>query len=687
MIADHHAALLAQCGIPVEVAKAAGVRSVLSESDLPEGCPPYWTVANGYLPGLLVPWRTHDGRVEYRIRPDEANRPTDPPNPPTMVWRVTRDGEIADSNTDAALTELVTIAQRAGGLGVDVETTGFPVGHVHYRLKTVQLGDEHVAFVFDVRDPDPNTRAVIAGLLAAAPRLWAHSATADLVPLVHDGYADESVWDRMYDTVIPAKLADPASTGSDPGLKQLAGVVLGELAVSPQADAERASLFKTNKWRTNTDPDTPPERSGWCQVDPADPVMVRYAASDVLDTVALAQQLPQVPSAVYDRERAVQRVTARVTHRGLRIDGDRVRALLTKYGADRDDALARVRASGVDNPASSRQLAERLTALGVELPRTKPTTRHPYGQPSVTAAVLTKLAAQGVDGTAGELIRAVLAYRDADKLISTFLEPYLSLVEQGDGRVRPTIYTLAADTGRMSSVRPNLQQVPRKGGIRPCITADPGYVLVSADFSGVELRVAAALSGDTNLRAILAEGRDLHAEIAREVFGPEASKEDRSVAKRIVFGRLYGGGIRTLAEQAGVSESVAASAVDVLDALTPGLAAWSRQLREAVKAGATEFPTYSGRVIQLDPAYPHKAPNYAIQGTARELLVDALLRWDATEWGGSVVLPVHDEIIAMVPEQEGPEATAALLECMTTEIKGVTIAAEASAPSPVWSEE
>src|SRR5690606_30751676 len=240
---------------------------------------------------------------------------------------------------------------------------------------TVQLGDEHVAFVFDVRDPDPNTRAVIAGLLAAAPRLWAHSATADLVPLVHDGYVDESVWDRMYDTVIPAKLADPASTGSDPGLKQLAGVVLGELAVSPQADAERATLFKANRWRTNTDPDTPPERSGWCQVDPADPVMVRYAASDVLDTVALAQQLPQVPSAVYDRDRVVQRVCERVTYRGLRIDGDRVRSMLSTLGVVRDVALERVRPSGVENPASSRQLAERLTALDVELPRTKPTAR------------------------------------------------------------------------------------------------------------------------------------------------------------------------------------------------------------------------------------------------------------------------------------------------------------------------
>lgn len=612
---------------------------------------------------------------------------TNSPTPPKIVWRVTRDGEITDSNTDAALTELVTIAQRAGGLGVDVETTGFPIGHVHYRLKTVQLGDEHVAFVFDVRDPDPNTRAVIAGLLAAAPRLWAHSATADLVPLVHDGYADESIWSRMHDTVLPSKLADPASTGSDPGLKQLASAVLGDAAVSPQADAERAALFKANRWRTNTDADTPPERSGWAQVDPADPVMVRYAASDVLDVAALPSRLPEVPSAVLERERAVQRVTARVTHHGLRLDADRVRALLDEHTEARQQAHDRVRAAGVDNPSSSRQIADALTAAGVELPRTKPSTAHPHGQPSVTAAVLTKLAQQGLSGRAGELVASVVDFREHDKLISSFLAPYWQLCERGDGRVRPTIYTLAADTGRMSCVRPNLQQVPRHGGIRPCITADPGHVLVSADFSGVELRVAAALSEDANLRRMLAEGVDLHAEIAREVFGPGATKEDRTVAKRVVFGRLYGGGVATLAAQAGVAERVAASAVDVLDDMTPGLAAWSRALRDAVKAGATEFPTYTGRTIYLPREYPHKAPNYAIQGTARELLVDALLRWDATKWGGGVVLPVHDEIIAMVPEDEGTEATQALLECMTTELNGVKIEAEASSPSTVWSEE
>ena len=192
----------------------------------------------------------------------------------------------------------------------------------------------------------------------------------------------------------------------------------------------------------------------------------------------------------------------------------------------------------------------------------------------------------------------------------------------------PRVYTLGAGTGRMTCTRLNLQQVPRQGGVRACITADAGHTLISADFSGVELRVAAALSGDESLAAIIADGRDLHREIARQVWGPDAGKRERYSAKRIVFGRLYGGGIPTLAKQGGVTEQLAGSAVDVLDSLTPGLSAWSRRVREHVRQGDTRFRTYAGRVIYLPLAFPHKAPNYCIQGTARELLVDALLRQD-----------------------------------------------------------
>jgi DNA polymerase I-like protein with 3'-5' exonuclease and polymerase domains len=91
-------------------------------------------------------------------------------------------------------------------------------------------------------------------------------------------------------------------------------------------------------------------------------------------------------------------------------------------------------------------------------------------------------------------------------------------------------------------------------------------------------------------------------------------------------------------------------------------------------------------VIHLDRKLPHKAPNYLIQGTARELLVDALLRWNETYWGPCVVLPVHDEILAAVPADEADDATTALVAAMETDLHGVHIAAEASSPSFAWAD-
>ena len=91
-------------------------------------------------------------------------------------------------------------------------------------------------------------------------------------------------------------------------------------------------------------------------------------------------------------------------------------------------------------------------------------------------------------------------------------------------------------------------------------------------------------------------------------------------------------------------------------------------------------------MVHLDKRSPHKAPNYCIQGTARELLIDALLKWSTTRWGEAVVLPVHDELVAMVPEDEAAEATAALEECMTNDLHGVAIKAEASEPSFAWAD-
>jgi DNA polymerase I-like protein with 3'-5' exonuclease and polymerase domains len=257
-------------------------------------------------------------------------------------------------------------------------------------------------------------------------------------------------------------------------------------------------------------------------------------------------------------------------------------------------------------------------------------------------------------------------------------------VHRGDGRARPTVYTLGADTGRMSCVRPNLQQMPREGGYRACITADPGTLLVGADFASVEIRVMAALSGDSNLRRMLIEGVDVHSMIAAQVFGPDYTKSDRYTVKRGVFGWAYGGGIPTLARQVGASETTMAAVVDTLAATAPEYVRWAQSVKDAVKAGHTQFPTYAGRVIHLPTRFPHKAPNFCIQGTARELLVDALIRWQDTRWATCVLLPVHDELLCVVPEADAAEAITALLNAMQTELHGVPITAEASQPSYAW---
>lgn len=590
---------------------------------------------------------------------------------------VLRDGSITELTPAQASDFLATLAGQP--LTVDVENTGYPVGHRLYALRTVQLGNEHLTVVLD--PTDEAQRAVIRSTVATAPTLYAHSATADLVPLeVADllEHGIDEAWSRMFDTVIPAKLADPASTGSDPSLKKLAPAVLGAEAVSPAADQARAALFKAGGWLTETKVDTAFERSGWAQVNPGSATMLRYGASDVLDDAALARRMPWPETTILERERLAQRMTGRVAHVGLQLDGEQVERLYAQQLADRADAAGRLAAFGVDSPGSDQQVAAAVEQLGLELPRTK------TGRPSVAAGVLEPYAK--AEGALGDLIRARLNYQTAKNRIGLFLEGYRQAVVNGDGRVRPTVYTMEAKTGRMSCVRPNLQQVPREGGFRACITADPGHVLISADFASVELRVAAALSQDPALRAILEDpDRDIHMEIARLVWGPQATKAERYMAKRKVFGRIYGSGINGLVtSDPPVSESTARAIVHAMDQMTPGLTEWSRMVANSVEAGHTQFRTHSGRIVHMPKDRAYAAPNYCIQGTARELLIDALVLWNQTPWGNAVLLPVHDELVVQVPEAEAEAATAALTEVMATELHGIQIVAEASEPSFEW---
>lgn len=580
---------------------------------------------------------------------------------------------------------LQTITSTDAPLTVDIENTGYPVGHQHYGLRTVQLGDAD--FCVNLDPTDPGQDACIRKHVADATWLHAHSATADGVPLTVAGLADwDSFWDRMHDTVIPAKLGDPQLTGSDPGLKEISATILGDQAVSTAALEGRKRLFAAGKWLMDTEPTTPLERSGWAQVDSRSTTMQRYAGADVLDTAAIAKRLPPIPDNILARERLAQRMTARIALDGLPLDADHVDRMHAEHTETRNElgALLQDRYA-IDKPGSAKQIVDKLTELNVRLPMTKPSRKFPNGQPSVAAGVLEQLKDQpDLNDEARELIGTVLDYRHHATALSLFLETFHNLVHRGDGRIRSTIYTLGTDTGRMSSVRFNLQQLSRVGGIRACINADPGFMIISADFSGVEFRGAAGLSQDPNLIRMLLEGVDMHSVAAQQVYGPEATKTNRYTVKRGNFGWLYGGRAPTLAKQMGVSIHVAQQLIDTLNHLLPGVTAWSENVKAGLEFGHTTYTAYSGRVIHLPVNAPHAAPNYEIQGTARELLVDALVRWHSTRWGNSIMFPVHDEVVAMVPENEAEEATAELVRCMETTLYGVPIVADPSEPAFAW---
>lgn len=255
---------------------------------------------------------------------------------------------------------------------------------------------------------------------------------------------------------------------------------------------------------------------------------------------------------------------------------------------------------------------------------------------------------------------------------------------------------------------------------------------ISVDFEGCEIRVGAALSGDVQLYEAETGDRchrcgefsyedegqpcscgsahkGLHWLTAHTAFGEGATKENRYQAKRGTFTRLFGGGAATAADQVGCDTDTMAQLFEAFNTVAPVYTEWDQWLRQMYKAGtrvwrdystgtnwSQEIPgvnrmvyqTYSGRNVYVRNG-EHAAGNGAIQGTARELLVDGLLKWKHTRWGKLPVLPVHDQLIGIVPAVESEEATVELARCMTTTVLSspgfeVRIGVDADKPFVSW---
>ena len=285
----------------------------------------------------------------------------------------------------------------------------------------------------------------------------------------------------------------------------------------------------------------------------------------------------------------------------------------------------------------------------------------PKGAPSTAESVLQELAEQG-----HELPRVILDHRGLSKLKSTYTDKLPELIDGDTGRVHTSYHQAVAATGRLSSSDPNLQNIPVRSDegrrIRRAFIPQDGWRMLAADYSQIELRIMAHLSGDRGLLAAFAAGEDIHRATAAEVFGadsPEAVTADqRRSAKAINFGLIYCMSAFGLARQLGIERGAAQEYVDRYFARYPGVKDFMERTREqARKQGYVEtlfgrrlyLPDINVRNQQIRSAAERTAINAPMQGTAADIIKRAMLTVDA--WienerpGVRMLMQVHDELV------------------------------------------
>ena len=395
-----------------------------------------------------------------------------------------------------------------------------------------------------------------------------------------------------------------------------------------------------------------------------------YAAEDADVTLRLHQAQwpslraePRLKALFETIEMPLASVLARMERTGVLIDPDMLRgqsARMAKRMLEIEQKAYEVAGQSF-NLGSPKQI-QAILFEQLRLPVIKKT---PKGQPSTAEDVLEKLAEDH------ELPRLILEQRGLAKLRSTYLDKLPELIDPGTGRIHTSYHQAVANTGRLSSADPNLQNIPVRTEdgrrIRQAFIAAPGHTLLAADYSQIELRIMAHLSGDQGLLDAFARGADIHKATAAEVFGApldEVTTDQRRSAKAINFGLIYGMSAFGLARQLGIERSEAQAYVDLYFSRYPGVKRYMEDTRrKAHDNGYVE--TLFGRRLYL-PDIRHKNPqiragaeraaiNAPMQGTAADIIKRAMIRVDAwiREQAPEVrmLMQVHDELVFEIPHE------------------------------------
>jgi DNA polymerase-1 len=343
------------------------------------------------------------------------------------------------------------------------------------------------------------------------------------------------------------------------------------------------------------------------------------------------------------------------------------------------------------NLASPKQLGDVLFDILKIDPKAKKTKT---GQYATGEDVLAKLAAKH------KIVDDILNFRELSKLKSTYVDALPAIVNPKTGRIHTSYAQAVAVTGRLSSTNPNLQNIPirseRGREVRKAfIPRDPSRILVSADYSQIELRVVAAISGDPNMCDAFKQGKDIHTATAAKVYGiaeAEVTKEQRYKAKSVNFGIIYGQGAFGLAENLGISRTEAKEIIDNYKKEFPNIQLYmDQQINKAKEQGFVE--TLMGRKRWLRDINSsnftvrgfaeRNAINSPIQGSAADMIKLAMIKihgeMKKQHWESKMILQVHDELVFDAVESELPALKELILSCMTTAMElpnGVPVEAE-----------
>jgi DNA polymerase-1 len=427
-----------------------------------------------------------------------------------------------------------------------------------------------------------------------------------------------------------------------------------------------------------------------------------YAAEDADITLRLHRKLwprleaePTLAKVYREIEMPLVPVLAAMERHGVLVDREQLRQHSQELGKRLhqigEQAYALVgRRFNLDSP---KQLGAILfDELGLPV-----TLKTPSGQPSTNEEALEALADRHA------LPRLVLEHRTLAKLRSTYTEKLAEQIHPETGRVHTSYHQAVAGTGRLSSSDPNLQNIPIRTEegrrIRRAFVAPPGHLILAADYSQIELRIMAHLSGDEGLRQAFREGRDIHRATAAEVFGLAAEAvgaDERRAAKAINFGLIYGMSAFGLARQLGIERREAQDYMDRYFDRYPGVRAYMEETRRrAHRDGYVEtlfgrrlyLPDLKARSQNLRQAAERAAINAPMQGSAADIIKRAMIALAAPGVLGEgvhMIMQVHDELVFEVPEGTLDTTRATVVETMAAAAElAVPLVVDAGA-GPHW---